>query len=367
MNSIFSYSQDENVKYNNEETEKFDKAVKRFYKNWTGSKNASEEDFLNIIELDLSHKNLTSIPHEVYKCLNLKKIKLSYNRKLEGIPENFYKLKNIEYLDLSFCGLNKISSDIEFLQNLKILNLSTNHLKEVPESLSKLNELKYLNLKKNKISYLPEQFVSLKKLEFLDISYLPIDSVPYWINELKIERFYIEHITRKIDDKEYETQSFDMSVKKSNADIKWPGIENATDFHFSKINKLVFLYYGLYHIPKEVFKCNNLEYINLSHNKIYEIPNSFETLQKLKKLDLSSNKIEIFPIILFKLNSLEFLNIENSGFKISEENFNNFKRPITIVINSNNYSKSELERIENYKYSTVTIKGIYGPIHIILE
>ena len=54
-----------------------------------------------VTKLNLSHKNLKTIPDNVYQYTNLEKLDLSYNR-IEVIPQEILKLKKLRTLDLAF-------------------------------------------------------------------------------------------------------------------------------------------------------------------------------------------------------------------------------------------------------------------------
>ena len=61
-----------------------------------------------VTKLNLSHKNLKTIPDNVYQYANLEKLDLSYNR-IEVIPQEILKLKKLRTLDLAFNNLKYVS------------------------------------------------------------------------------------------------------------------------------------------------------------------------------------------------------------------------------------------------------------------
>lgn len=79
----------------------------------------------NETKLDLSSKNISYIPNEVYA------------------------LTSLEILNLSRNKISSIEAKIEQLINLKFLDLSDNSLMEVPPELMKLAKLQVLNVNGN--------------------------------------------------------------------------------------------------------------------------------------------------------------------------------------------------------------------------
>lgn len=69
---------------------------------------------------------------------------------------------------------------------------------------------------------------------------------------------------------------------------------------------------NLKQIPDFVFDCQDLEDLDISHNKIAKIDNKIQNLKKLKSLDISNNPIKILPNLdkLTKLDNFEYNNTE---------------------------------------------------------
>jgi Leucine-rich repeat (LRR) protein len=84
----------------------------------------------NIVELDFSENQLTSLPENIFKNLpKLQRLSLD-NNQLTSLPENiFNNLHNLEYLHLEFNKLTSLPKSIYRLHNLRELYLS-DQLKE---------------------------------------------------------------------------------------------------------------------------------------------------------------------------------------------------------------------------------------------
>ncbi|XP_015178510.1 PREDICTED: insulin-like growth factor-binding protein complex acid labile subunit isoform X2 [Polistes dominula] len=85
-------------------------------------------------------------------------------------------------------------------------------------------------------------------------------------------------------------------------------------FEAPSVSELVFSNNGLERLPRTAFhKMQNLEYINLSGNRLVEIEMSlFDTLSSLVDLDLSYNSLSIIPLELFRYSSLQVLRISGN-------------------------------------------------------
>jgi Leucine-rich repeat (LRR) protein len=186
---------------------------------------------IDITELDLRHKSLTTIPEEIKYLTNLKSLNLSDN-KITAIPEHIFDhLVNLESLYIStnqmtaipehlfdnLINLNKLTlfnnkiKDItahmfHHLTNLHSLNLTNNQITAIPEhTFDKLINLKYLDLSVNKITALHEHiFDRLTTLQILYLYDNQITAIPISIlNCIHLRSFHyhnnpIEHIDIRI-------------------------------------------------------------------------------------------------------------------------------------------------------------------------
>ena len=120
-----------------------------------------------VTKLNLSHKNLKTIPDNVYQYTNLEKLDLSYNR-IEVIPQAILKLKKLRTLDLAFNNIKVLQGALFKLPKLKILNLHGNQIKHLPKQILD-SKITTLILSKNKIEHLDESLISrITKLDIVD-------------------------------------------------------------------------------------------------------------------------------------------------------------------------------------------------------
>ena len=77
----------------------------------------------NSKNIDLSHRNMTSIPNDLLKVQMLENLNLSHNL-IVSIPDNISELENIVCLDLSYNNISSIPQSLTLLRSL--LNLESN-------------------------------------------------------------------------------------------------------------------------------------------------------------------------------------------------------------------------------------------------
>lgn len=101
---------------------------------------ANIDIYKNLIEIDLSHNNINSLPNEFCNLVNLETCVLSSNRILY-LPEDMVKLKKLVCLRIDSNELCMIPEQISELLNLKVLDLYDNSLYEVSDDVWKVEEL----------------------------------------------------------------------------------------------------------------------------------------------------------------------------------------------------------------------------------
>lgn len=116
-----------------------------------------------IVELTLSHLNLTNLPEIIWKLTQLKKLHLE-NNKIENLSEDISNLINLEQLTLAHNKLTTVPSSLGDLISLKILDLSNNELEDLPFSIENLEKISRLTLDGNKFEDIPACIWNLRSL-----------------------------------------------------------------------------------------------------------------------------------------------------------------------------------------------------------
>lgn len=151
----------------------------------------------NISKLDLSSKNLTSIPKEVFGLKNLRKLNLSDN-KIKNIPKEIEDLELLENLDISNNRISNFYAKICELKKLKKLNLNNNSIRQIPRQVQNLQHLYTFSIANNRIEKLPKEFSTLKELTQLNLSKNPIEFFPKEILEIKtLKKIWINNLNLK--------------------------------------------------------------------------------------------------------------------------------------------------------------------------
>jgi Leucine-rich repeat (LRR) protein len=96
--------------------------------------------------LDLSRRNLDSVPSSIGELKHLRHLDLSGNRKMKKLPDSITSLHNLQTLGLSACNsLQELPRDIKKLVNLRHLKIGGCYkLTYMPRGLGQLNNLRML-------------------------------------------------------------------------------------------------------------------------------------------------------------------------------------------------------------------------------
>ncbi|TFG18686.1 MAG: hypothetical protein EU529_17170 [Promethearchaeota archaeon] len=117
----------------------------------------------NVVQLDLTFCELTSIPSIIRKLSNLKAIYL-YGNLLRELPNWIGSMKNLEWIDIHSNNIDFLPDSIGNLEKLYYFDIRFNKIGKLPESMSRLNNLKTLKLKGNLINSIPKSLNNLKHL-----------------------------------------------------------------------------------------------------------------------------------------------------------------------------------------------------------
>jgi small GTP-binding protein len=107
-------------------------------------------------KIDLSNKNLKSIPREIFEMKELETLILTQNQ-IRTIPPTISILQNLKILDISFNQIKNLPENLFQLKNLESLNLSNNNIQNISYRITELKKLETLNLKENNLIIPPPE------------------------------------------------------------------------------------------------------------------------------------------------------------------------------------------------------------------
>ena len=143
-----------------------------------------------ITSFSCGKNEVTELPPEIGKLVNLTKLNLTKAYNLTKLPAEIKNLNKLEYLSVGLTSLEKIPPEIGELINLKYLYIVRTNITNIPPEIGKLKNLEYLEIHSNNISEIPTSICNLINLKELNISYTNLLKLPQDIGKLTVlERF----------------------------------------------------------------------------------------------------------------------------------------------------------------------------------
>ncbi|MBI6115978.1 leucine-rich repeat domain-containing protein [Salegentibacter maritimus] len=202
-------------------------------------------------------------------------------------PQQF-KYKNKELVG-RIEGVN-LPNEIKNISDLKSLVLSTTHPFEISDFVNKNPEIRYLSL-----------------------------TGPFWFkNNIKPT---LNHLTINSNDNFYTViRQFSNLHQLHFLTLRINNLKVEEILQFCRSVNTLSLHIGLIEFPYEVLRLPNLQFLDLSHNKIETISEQnikYYSSKKLKiqTLNLSFNKLKTVPSSLFELNTRITINLKENPIK----------------------------------------------------
>jgi Leucine-rich repeat (LRR) protein len=369
----------------------------------------SEIGFMRSVHLlDLSHNDLENTPDSMQDLQHLEQLYLHHN-KLKQLPN----LKNCYHLKELLVGYNRIDEiteeNIENTANqLKILDMRDNKLKILPDEIINLQSLERLDVTNNDLSSLPFALGTLPHIKSLLVDGNPMKSIRRDI----IQRGTIEllkYLRMRIDDEElkrlrekgtispvgspisgsppvpdkYAMKSAQMMniSKKELASLPDEAVANALEADVNGVdlsqNHLSEFPQNLEPLIGKLFELNlshnkiskdlpgtilgngkNLQYLNLSNNRLDNLPSEISDMTNLREICLSFNKFKSIPTCLQNCEKLETLLLNGNQIQIIDvEGLSRLKRLAILDLSNNdiNHVPPELGKLTQLK--TLQLEG----------
>ncbi|CAF3746536.1 unnamed protein product [Rotaria sp. Silwood1] len=272
-------------------------------------------NYINLIELNVSHNELHNTDFILYQPLNDNELTESYWNEQLKINSNNQSLDKVYSFIEDTSRKNEKTDNNEQTKVLSTKN--TNYGKHskpsTPLSTKQISRplihpfLKYINLSFNHIKYLPKNIHYLRFLHTLNLSHNYLTELPYNIG-------YLEQLNTLILDHNY-----------------------------------------LKFLPTTFTRLIQLEKLNLSNN-YFESIDIIKNFSNLKLFSINSNPLKIFPILLytcFNLEDISFSNIQlNQMNNITFDIFNQFLKLKKLNLSKNNLKNDflSLSSIKQFDY-----------------
>lgn len=127
--------------------------------------------------LYLDDNNLTRIPDEVFKFVDLEGLMIQKNN-IEILPPEIGQLINLKVLRLDNNNLTLLPHEIGKLTKLEDLWLDHNQLISLPPEIGQLISLKEFSCNENKLTHLPQEITNLITLKTMWINGTKIKEIP---------------------------------------------------------------------------------------------------------------------------------------------------------------------------------------------
>ncbi|CAL6034118.1 leucine-rich_repeat protein [Hexamita inflata] len=293
-----------------------------------------------LIELNLSSNNLTTLPEQLNQMQYLQTLDLSYSN-FDNL-DILSSLTNLQKLNMSFTfNLNQqiFIEELTSLVNLQQLNVRGNQISGI-ESLASLVNLQQLDVSRNEISSI-KSLVNLVELQLLDISDNQIKS----LNGIE----HMKHLTylRANNNSIRNMLLSGAYCQKCDQQILFQ-LKMLKELHLSSNDLTI--------IPEQLLQMINLEILDLSANKITNI-DSLSELSHLQELYISLNmNLEIQkPLMLL---NLRILNISNTLI-YNIDSLSNLVSLQQLNVSGNNISSIEsLASLVNLQQLNVSVNQI---------
>ncbi|KAL0849253.1 hypothetical protein ABMA28_013585 [Loxostege sticticalis] len=268
---------------------------------------------INLVEIDVSHNKLTSLPQWLSGCSDLTTL-LASNNQLTSLPEHLFcsELSSLSKLHLAHNKISNIPSMPRLRAPLKELLLHDNCIQSLPENFfSVCDRLCILNLSNNRLSRLPvargPSSYSLERL-YLTANCLT-DDVAEVITAFR--GLKILHIAYNC-----------LTILPDSCINFWPDIE-----------ELVLSGNSFSRLPESLPQLNNIRVVRAHSNRLRSVP-MFACSHSVKILDFAHNELDSIDLRLLAPKQLKFLDIScNKKLQVDPTQFNAYRcqRPLSLV------------------------------------
>ena len=283
------------------------------------------------------------------KILDIGTLNLS-NRNLSSLPSTLSLLENVTSMDLSHNALSHIPNELHMMHELKTLNISHNQFTSFPSIILQFKNLQQLNCSDNNFDMKTDTHITSYFNMFSTMDY---DTKLVLSSQLEQDfETYVSqklHFIQWLNDNKNEKNviiNFDESDSSSSSiiDINMKTIHLISSLSLTNIQNFSTKYFDL--IVKFM---PNITILKLNHLGMTQFPMSILSLSKLKYIDVSHNnmvKID-FNTDLKHIDHVKYLNVSHNQLKTTPSNLSVFQYLHTFDISHN-----QLTRFDMFQYFT---------------
>ncbi|KAL0285309.1 UNVERIFIED_CONTAM: hypothetical protein Sangu_2785900 [Sesamum angustifolium] len=166
-----------------------------------------------------------------------------------------------------------------------------NELNLIPTAMGRLKNLKTLKFFSNAVNLFPREFGNLVELECLQVK----------VSEPGINGLEVSKLTNL------------KELELSRVPPRLSAFPRLSDIAGLKcLTRLSVCHFSIRYLPPEIGCLNNLEYLDLSFNKMRNLPDEITSLNLLIQLKVTNNKLIDLPLRLSCLQRLELLDLSNN-------------------------------------------------------
>ncbi|OQS06498.1 patatin-like phospholipase [Thraustotheca clavata] len=256
------------------------------------------DDDDDVEELDLSEKELTEVPREMFEieaiCDSLKTLCLERNQ-LTTLPEDIGALKGMTELYLRQNQITVLPKCIAQLQELDSLYLEDNLLNAegIPDEFGTLMQLKGLCLHRNQFVGVPKALFKMTALEELYLDNNLVEELPEEIGQLinLRELDMIGNRLRRLPKSFVQLAKLEILHLEGNVLEELPkGLGGLVS-----LKKVYLQDNAITKLHSSLGRCGKMEVINIENNKLTKVAKRIGELPRLKHLLLAGNKLESLP------------------------------------------------------------------------
>ncbi|CAH0751060.1 unnamed protein product [Diatraea saccharalis] len=273
-----------------------------------------------ITELNLSNSKIRWQEENIKFPPNVMDLNISHNE-LTEVPSAVLNLEKLKNLDISYNIITYFDEYPKFCHAIEVLNLSHNNLHGPPYWVWTGAPIKLTNINLGFNYNLRKSF---------ECSYFE-----------ELLQYTTQLINIKINNCSL-TQHLKLLITLPKAKVLELGSSTLSLFSMNRIHE----------VPcEELKKCCDMERLNLSNVQLYTIKNNIDILSKLVEINLSHNEISNIPDEFCNLEHLEICNLSYNHILYLPDNISKLGRLVSLQINSNELcmlpeSISELKKLQ---------------------